>query len=99
MARTFEKVNSSFVKLAVGESCEGFLRKVLDMPVQGRTRPGVMLENEKGETIKLPLGEAVREELPTLEIGAYYKFTRAQDEKGSKGNDCKKFDIFQANED
>jgi len=93
------KVNSSFVKLKVGEKVEGFLRRVLDMPVQGRTRPGVILENEKGESLKVVLGEAVREELPLLAIGSKYQIVRVEDEKSTKGNDTKKFDIFEITED
>lgn len=101
-----KKVNAGFVKLDKldknkegHQEISGILLKVLDMPVQGRTRPGVVLQLEDGTSAKVPLGESVREDLPLLDIGAKYLFRYAGSQASAKGNDTKKFDIFEVDED
>jgi hypothetical protein len=100
MSKTFKQVSSDFIKLSKeAPSCEGFLVESLDMPVEGRTRPGVLLKTEDGKILKVPLGEAMRGELALLEKGAYYKFTFLGTEASRKGNDVKKFKIEIADEE
>ena len=103
MAREFRQVSSDFIKLdKENPSVEGILLEVLDMPVQGRTRVGLLIQSGEGLTakvLKVPLGESMRGELSQLVKGNYYRVTYTGSVPTAKGNDAKKFKIEEAIDD
>lgn len=95
MARKFKQISAEFTNLKkVGDFAEGtLLSREMEAAVKSSTRPVVVLREDSGKILKVPLSNTAKSDLAGVADGEYLKVTLVKMEPSGKGNDTKVFKL------